>query len=59
MRHNMTKEERIEALKDDIQKLQETLDIVVLNTKDKNPLITRLTISQIALIVIENDLIKI
>jgi hypothetical protein len=58
MRYNMTKEERIEALKDDIQKLQKTLDIVVLNTKYKNPLITRLTISQIALIVIENDLIK-
>jgi hypothetical protein len=56
---DVTREERIEALKDDIQKLQETLDIVVLNTIDKNPLITRLTISQIALIVIENDLIKI
>jgi hypothetical protein len=58
MRYNMTRQERIEALKDDIRDLTLTLDTVLMSQGARNQIIKDLTISQIALTVIENDLIK-
>jgi hypothetical protein len=54
----MTRQERIEALKDDIRDLTLTLDTVLMSQGARNQIIKDLTISQIALTVIENDLIK-
>jgi hypothetical protein len=57
MRDNMiTREERINALKEDIKRFEEILKTNVL---DSNFFINKLTFTQIALTVIENDLIKI
>jgi hypothetical protein len=56
MRDNMiTKEERINALKEDIKRFEEILKTNVL---DRNFFINKLTFTQIALTVIEGDLIK-
>jgi hypothetical protein len=52
----ITREERINALKEDIKRFEEILKTNVL---DSNFFINKLTFTQIALTVIENDLIKI
>jgi hypothetical protein len=54
----MTREERIDALKDDIRDLKLTLETVLMSQAARNQIIKDLTISQIALTVIEGDLIK-
>jgi hypothetical protein len=52
----ITREERIEALKEDVKRFEEILKTNVL---DRNFFINKLTFTQIALTVLENDLIKI
>jgi hypothetical protein len=54
----ITKQERIDALKDDIRDLKLTLETVLMGQTARNQIIKDLTINQIALTVIENDLIK-
>jgi len=53
---NMTREERIEALKESIEGIQEAIKLTPKSAH--NYLIKELTINQIALTVVENNLIK-